>query len=81
MATNEVDTEDADHNVIPGSWRNNANLLRRLQNRRGTNATHEAKSIRDYLAFYYSSEAGSVPWQDRMVYPRGRPIDEDMMGE
>lgn len=75
----EVDCEDGDHNVIDGSWRNIPNLMQRLQTRRGTNPTREAKAVRDYLALYYASEAGAVPWQERMVYPRGRPADEQRM--
>lgn len=77
----EVDREAADHTIIEGSWRTLPHLMRHLQSRRGHNATREAKGVRDYLALYYASEAGAVPWQERMVYPRGRPADEQRMDE
>ena len=70
---NEVDNEDAEHNVIPGTWRQEQNNLEGLLNPRGQNYQTQAKAVRDYLAHYYTSEAGAVPWQENMVYPRGRP--------
>lgn len=70
---NEVDHEDGQHNLVPGAWREEANIMERLYNPRGQNYTAQAKAIRDYLAAYYTSEAGAVPWQERIVYPRGRP--------
>ena len=75
----EIDMENADHTVNAGSWRDIPNLMERLQIRRGINPTREAKAVRDYLALYYVSEAGAVPWQERMVYPKGRPADEQTM--
>ena len=75
----EIDMENADHTVNAGSWRDIPNLMERLQIRRGINPTREAKAVRDYLALYYVSEAGAVPWQERMVYPKGIPADEQTM--
>ena len=72
---NDVDREDAQYNMLPGAWRQEQNLMERLMSRKGSNYTRQAKVIRDYLAFYYASEAGAVPWQERLVYPRGGPAD------
>lgn len=59
--------------VQHGTWRQEVKLMERLINRWGVNYTRQAKAIRDYLAQYFSSEDGAVPWQERMVFPRGRP--------
>ena len=72
-APNDVDHEDADHNVRPGAWRDQQHNLAGLLNPRGQNYQRQAKAQRDYLAKYYISEAGAVAWQDNMVYRRGRP--------
>ena len=75
-ASREVDRETPDHHYIPGEWREHANVPRLMhampasQNR---NPRQHAKEIRNYLARYYTSPAGSVPWQERIVYPFGRP--------
>ena len=69
----EVDHEDEEHNVIPGAWREDNNGLEGLYNPRGQNYATQPKQMRDHLAHYYSSEVGAVPWQENMVYPRGRP--------
>ena len=68
----ELDHEDEDHEIIPGSWRENQNLMADLTHGRGMNHNRRAKGIRDYLSHYYSSDVGSVPWQERLVFPRGR---------
>ena len=74
----EVDHEDQHHNVIPGTWRDESlNLMERLMARRGPNYSRRAKAVRDYLAKYYSSDAGAVEWQERMVFPHGRPVTVD----
>lgn len=62
------DREDpVTHDMIPGAWRDDDATLTALQGMRGNNATQGAKGQRDYLRAYYNSEAGSVPWQERMV--------------
>ena len=71
----DVDHEDAQHNLVPGAWREGQQPLEGLVIRPGHNYTRHAKAVREYLAEYYSSEAGAVAWQERMVYPRGRPRD------
>lgn len=62
-----LDTEDADHNLIPGSWRQDANLPDLQVAQRGNRDTFAAKDHRDYLRAYFNSPAGSVPWQDRII--------------
>ena len=75
FANNAVDYEDDHHNLIPGLWREEPNTMARLQHTRARNTTQQIKAMRDHLAQYYSSGPGAVPWQERMVYPRGRPND------
>lgn len=72
-AFGDVDREDSNYNLVPGMWRDEKNLMVGLMNRRGSNYTNRAKDIRDYLSHYYTSQVGQVSWQDRVVYPRGRP--------
>ena len=62
-----LDQEDEDHNIIPGAWRDGAELLE-LQIARGPNRDAViAKRQREYLKMYFNSAAGSVSWQDRMI--------------
>ena len=68
----EVDTEDGQHNVVGGTWRRNLQELPGLTHSRTTNYARQAKNVREHLAHYYSG-VGAVPWQERMVYPGGRP--------
>ena len=62
----DLDREDENGNVVPGSWRSEA-VMDDIMCSQGTNvATREGKLVRGYLKEYYSS-VGAVPWQDRMV--------------
>ena len=64
---NLMDLEDQNHNVIPGSWRNDT-VLHDVNHERARNTgTQEGRQIRRYLAHYFTSKAGSVPWQDKMI--------------
>ncbi|XP_064117663.1 putative nuclease HARBI1 [Macrobrachium nipponense] len=68
-AGTDVDHEDQHHNVVPSIWRQESlNLMEQLMARRGPNYTRRAKTIRDYLAQYHSSDAGEVEWQERIVF-------------
>ena len=72
-----LDREDDNHNMIPGSWRDENDLMEDLAGDPGMrNPSRDAKSVRKYLAAYYASPAGSVPWQEGIIYPRGRPRNE-----
>ena len=62
-----MDVEDANHDMIPGAWRADANIPE-VNNVRGNNRDSAAAKIqRDYLKEYFNSPAGSVPWQNRMI--------------
>uniref|UniRef100_UPI00358EEE5F putative nuclease HARBI1 n=1 Tax=Myxine glutinosa TaxID=7769 RepID=UPI00358EEE5F len=63
----EVDQEDYRHNIIPGEWRDQANMLEVEQAVRGNRDSVEAKRQREVLRLYFNSPAGAVPWQERMV--------------
>ena len=69
----EVDHENADHEQIPGAWRDAPDVqLHGLTPSQGRNPGQRAKNQRNYLARYYASPVGAVPWQERIVYPVGR---------
>ena len=70
--TREVDRENHDHQEIPGAWREGPEGWQGLTPSQTRNARTRAKHIRDYLAAYYSSATGQVPWQERTVFPLGR---------
>jgi hypothetical protein len=62
-----LDQEDADHNIIPGSWRENANMHDMENVSGGKVMTQTAKSQRLYRKHYYNSPVGAVPWQNNMI--------------
>ncbi len=61
-----LDWDNANHQVIPGEWRDNADLSE-LQRLRGNVGTRVARRQRLYLKKYYSSEARAISWQNDMV--------------
>ncbi len=61
-----TDLEDANHNLIPGAWRQ-GRLLEGLQITRGNKCTKAAVKQRELLREYFNSPAGGVPWQDEFV--------------
>ena len=62
-----MDMEDADNNLIPGEWRKDADLLPMDARRQGDRDLEDAKRQRQLLTEYFNCEAGSVPWQYRMI--------------
>ncbi len=63
-----LDKEDEDHNIVPGAWRQQAEL-HDLEDERGSNIdTIKAKNQRKVLTQYYNSIVGSVPWQEDMIH-------------
>jgi hypothetical protein len=67
LAIVHVDREDANHNIIPGEWRQHAQM-EDVQRALGPNRdTTEDKRQWEYLKLYFNSPAGSVEWQERMV--------------
>ena len=64
---NERNQEDAGHNVIPGSWRENTDLLADERRVGGNRDTRAARLQREYLTAYYSSPLRAVPWQQDMI--------------
>ena len=68
----DLDREDVQHNLIPCEWRQHANMHEVNQTVGNNRDTTAAKQMREYLRLYFNSEAGSVPWQNRMVAPEQR---------
>jgi hypothetical protein len=66
MAAGEVDQEDDQGNVVPGSWRDDVQLTDPLT-AGGNRDSRDAKNQRNYLADYYNSAQGAVPWQHKIV--------------
>ena len=62
-----MDSEDKNKNVIPGAWRKDKVLLDGFHEKARNAGTREGRQIRRYLGHYFSSNAGSVSWQDRMI--------------
>ena len=65
-----ADFEDASHQVIQGTWRNEGPILVDGEGERGRGCipgTDKAKDVRQHLTEYYSSPEGEVPWQDNMI--------------
>ena len=62
-----TDQEDADHNLIPGEWRQHGNM-QDVPQRPGPRNTgsRKAKEQREYLTNYFLNR-GSVPWQENMI--------------
>jgi hypothetical protein len=63
----EADQEDAEHNIVPGIWREDTPLVDGTSDFANHTTSKAAKKQREYLTHYYSSEAGSVPWQNDMI--------------
>ena len=63
-----LDQEDPDnHQIVPGAWREDANMVD-MENIDGGNvSTRAAKSQRLYMKHNYNSPVGSVPWQNDMI--------------
>lgn len=64
---NLVDHFDHHGNVIPGAWRDVAPMNEVEQVRGPSREKTVAKRRREYLKLFFSSDAGKVPWQDRMI--------------
>lgn len=63
----QLDKEDDDHNLVPGSWRDGAQMMDLGNVRGGNRTTRAAKIQRLYLKHYYNSPVGAVPWQNQVV--------------
>jgi hypothetical protein len=62
-----LDTEDDNHSIVPGVWRQ-AGMMESLKKIKGqTRAGRIAKQQRAYLMHYFNSPVGTVSWQDKMI--------------
>lgn len=65
---NEGDEEDPmTHEVIPGTWRRDPPVGIPIERVTCNTAARLAKEQRDYLKQYFTSPAGSVPWQESRI--------------
>lgn len=68
--SSSMDTENREtHEITPGEWRQEVQpqgwrpLSQQGSNHHATNA----KELRDYMCEYFSSDVGSIPWQEKMI--------------
>lgn len=66
VATLDQEDTQNNHELIPGSWRQHAQMPDVEHLHRG-NASTAAKAQRNYLLEYVTSPEGSVPWQDDIL--------------
>ena len=66
LVANEVDHEDDQGNLVPGSWRANVQLTD-TEPGAGSRPNFEGKVQHNYLKDYYNSDVGCLPWQDQIV--------------
>ena len=62
-----LDEEDQNHQLVPGEWRNGAQMQDVHNVVGGNQLTRAVKQQREYLKLYLSSPAGAVEWQEHMV--------------
>ena len=62
-----LDQEDDTHNLVPGEWRQNANMEDIDHIAGGNKDTVAGKRQRELLKLYFNSPVGAVPWQDAMI--------------
>ena len=63
-----MDSEDADHNLVPGAWRLEGQLVDAGHIAAANNSSSAAGKLqRLYLTNYLNSNRGSVSWQERMI--------------
>jgi len=62
-----VDEEDDQHNVVPGAWRQLAQLEDVQHVAGGNRDTKAGKRQREILKHYFNNLVGAVPWQNRMI--------------
>ena len=72
LQNQHLDTEEnANREFVPGAWREGRNL-EDTQRATGFNtASKEGKKQRNLIKHWVNSPAGSVSWQDRMIWPWG----------
>ena len=64
------DSEDSiTHELLPGSCRQEpASQGVKAIAKQGTNYTNTAKVVRETFCYYFNSDTGSVPWQDKLAF-------------
>ena len=67
VAPHEIDEEDENNEVVPGAWRMDAVMQEVENNLRAPRANAGGQALRTILRHYFNSDAGSVPWQLRIL--------------
>ena len=62
-----VDEEDENNEVIPGQWRTDAVMHEVEAQLRAPRANATGQALRTTFQHYFNSDAGSVPWQLRVL--------------
>ena len=67
MPASDFDREHPEnHDIIPGGWRQEIQLSQFSQ-ASSLRATQASRSQRDFLARYFTTQEGQVPWQMNMI--------------
>lgn len=64
----QMDSEDNNYTVAPGSWRQQPTLMVNLQPSQSRNASNQAKDMRKDLANYFQTRPREVSWQMSYVH-------------
>ena len=79
---NYCSTELVDQEIIqePGRWRRETSEYDGLVpfiSQGSNNYSRNAKHVREKFKEYFSSEVGSIPWQEEMITRTSNPFDEE----
>ena len=68
----DVDEEDENNQVIPGQWRTDAVMHEVEAHLHAPRANAAGQALRSTFQHYFNSDAGSVPWQLRVLGLEGQ---------
>ncbi|XP_033752818.1 uncharacterized protein LOC117336159 [Pecten maximus] len=67
MQNQLVDREDANHQLIPGAWRQDRHMEDCVTVQGPNTGNKEGKRLRNLIKHWVNSDAGEVSWQDNMI--------------
>ncbi|XP_063960406.1 uncharacterized protein LOC135155411 [Lytechinus pictus] len=68
MQNQQLDrAEDLGHDYVPGAWRSCLNMQDTISVAGSNTSSREGKRQRNLIKHWVNSEAGAVPWQEKMI--------------